>query len=118
MDIVAADAAVARHLSAARDADLADLGAKVNAHRAAINALGVQTASRFDRVDSRFDQIDSRFGEVDSRFGEVDDRFDRLENEMRIGFAEMRAKFDQSAAGHEQIVGILTTLISQQGEEP
>ena len=77
---VAADAAAARHLAAARDRDLADLGIKVDANRSAINALGVQTAARFDR----------------------------LEDEMRSGFTEMRGKLDQTAAGMQQIVELLT----------
>jgi hypothetical protein len=88
---VAADAAAARHLAAARDRDLADIGVKVDANRAAINGLGVQTAGRFDRLEGRFD---------------------RLEGEMRTGFAEMRGKFDQTAAGHQRIVDLLTGLIS------
>jgi hypothetical protein len=78
--VVAADAAAARHLAAARDRDLADLGVKVDANRTAINALGVQTAARFDR----------------------------LEDEMRTGFAEMRGKLDQTTAGMAQIVELLT----------
>jgi hypothetical protein len=45
------DADAARHLAAARDRDLADLAVKVDANRAAINALGVQTAGRFNQVD-------------------------------------------------------------------
>lgn len=85
MEEVAADAAAARHLAAARDRDLAELTVKVDANRQAINALGVQTA----------------------------DRFDRLENEMRTGFAEMRARFDQTAAGMTQIVQLLTTRDDQ-----
>lgn len=80
MEEVAADAAAARHLAAARDRDLADLGIKVDANRSAINALGVQTAARFDR----------------------------LEDEMRSGFTEMRGKLDQTAAGMQQIVELLT----------
>lgn len=87
MEEVAADAAAARHLAAARDRDLADLGIKVDANRSAINALGVQTAARFDQVDQRFD---------------------RLENEMRNGFTEIRGKLDQTAAGMQQIVDLLT----------
>jgi hypothetical protein len=81
-DVTAAvsDAAAARHLAAARDRDLADLGVKVDANRTAINALGVQTAGRFDR----------------------------LENEIRTGFAEMRGRLDQTAAGMAQIVELLT----------
>ena len=82
---VAADAAAARHLAAARDRDLADLGIKVDANRSAINALGVQTAAGFE--------------------------------ETRKGFAEMRAKFDQGAAGQQQIVDMLTTLISAKGDQ-
>ena len=51
MEEVASDAAAARHLAAARDRDLADLGVKVDANRSAINALGQQTAGRFDRLE-------------------------------------------------------------------
>ena len=77
------DAIAARHLAAAHDRDLADLGVKVDANRRAINALGVQTAARFDR----------------------------LENEVRTGFAEMRGRLDGAAAGQQQIVEMLTTLL-------
>jgi len=89
MEEVAADAAAARHLTAARDRDLADLGVKVDASRAAINALGVQTAGRFDR----------------------------LEDDVRTGFAEMRGKLDQAAAGQQQIVELLTGIISGQDDQ-
>jgi hypothetical protein len=82
------DAIAACHLAAAHD--LADLGVKVDANRRAINALGVQTAARFDRVDQRFDW---------------------LEAEMRTGFAEMRGRLDGTAAGQEQIVELLNTLL-------
>jgi hypothetical protein len=84
---VAADAAVARHLAAARDRDLADLGVKADANRSAISALGEQTAARFTR----------------------------LEQEVHGGFAEMRGKLDQAAAGQQQIVELLNILIDQQG---
>jgi len=77
MEVVAADAAAARHLAAARDRDLADLGIKVDANRAAINALGEKTAA---------------------------------------GFAEMRGKLDAAAAGQQQIVNLLTGLISGQDD--
>jgi hypothetical protein len=121
---VAADATAARHLAAAGDRDLADLGVKVDANRRAINALGVQTAARFDRVDQRFDGVDQRFDGVDQRldgvdqrFAGIDQRFDRLEDEMRTGFAEMRGKLDQAAAGQQQIVDLITGLIPGQSEE-
>lgn len=95
-DDVAADAAAARHLAAARDRDLADLTVKVDANRKAINALGVQTAARFDRLE---------------------EKVNRLEETMGNGFAEMRGKFDATAAGQQQIVTLLTTLIDQQDDQ-
>ena len=111
MEQVATDAAAARHLAAANDRDLADLGVKVDANRKAINALGEQTRARFDQVDARFEQVDARFEQVDARFA-------RLETEMRAGFAELRAGhddlraamrhgFDQSAAGFARIAELI-----------
>ena len=94
MEEVAADAAAARHLTAARDRDLADLSIKVDANRQAINALGVQTAGRFDRVEHRLDGID--------------ERMTSLETKVDNGFAEMRGKLDQTGAGMQQIVDLLT----------
>lgn len=98
---VAADDDAARHLAAARDRDLADLGLKVDANRSVINALGEQTAARFDRLEEKFDQLDHRFN--------------RLEQKVDTGFVEMRGKLDQAAAGQQQIAQLLTTLIDQEG---
>ncbi|WP_236796319.1 permease [Amycolatopsis sp. GM8] len=83
------EAAAARHLAAARDRDIADLGVKVDANRAAINALGEQTRERFDVLERKVDN----------------------------GFAEVRGKLDATAAGQQQIVGLLNTLIGQQDSE-
>jgi hypothetical protein len=74
------DALAARHLAAAHDRDIADLAVKVDAIRSALNAHSVQTRERFDA----------------------------LERKMDNGFAEMRGKFDATAAGMEQIVRLLT----------
>lgn len=89
VEAVAADATAARHLAAARDRDLADLGVKVDANRSAINALGEQTAARFTRIEQQVD----------------------------TGFTEMRSKLDQAAAGQQQIAGLLNTLIAQQDDQ-
>ncbi len=89
VEAVAADATAARHLAAARDRDLADLGVKVDANRSAINVLGEQTAARFTRIEQQVD----------------------------TGFAEMRSKLDQAAAGQQQIAGLLNTLIAQQDDQ-
>jgi hypothetical protein len=93
MEEVAADATAARHLAAARDRDLADLGVKVDANRKAVNALGVQTAARFDRLE---------------------ERVDKLEQKVDTGFTEIRGKFDQAAVGQAHIVDLLTTLIERE----
>jgi hypothetical protein len=107
---VAADAAAARHLAAARDRDLAGLGLKVDANRSVINAVGEQTAARFDRLEEKFDRlqqkVDTGFAEMDRGFAEVD-----------RGFAEMRGRLDQAATGQQQIAQLLTTLINQEGGE-
>ena len=100
LEEVAADAAAARHLAAARDRDLADLGVKVDANRAVISALGEQTAARFDRLEVRFDGLEVRF--------------DGLEAQMHSGFAEMRGRFDQVAGGFEHIGGLLDELIRRE----
>lgn len=101
MEIVAADAAAARHLAASHDRDIADLGVKVDAHRAAINALGVQTAARFDRLEDRVERLEDK---VDRGFAEVHGKFDQVDR----GFTEMRGKFDQLAGGMQQIITLLT----------
>jgi hypothetical protein len=108
LEEVAADAAAARHLAAARDRDLADLTVKVDATRSTLNGFGVQTAARFDRlenkVDTGFAEMRAKFDQVDARFDQIDAKFDMVD----AGFMEMRAKFDQTAAGMQQIVELLT----------
>jgi hypothetical protein len=101
LEEVAADAAAARHLAAARDRDLADLTVKVDAGRSAINGLGVQTAARFDRLETK---VDTGFAEMRAKFDQIDTKFDMVD----AGFMEMRAKFDQTSAGMQQIVDLLT----------
>jgi hypothetical protein len=80
---------------------------KVDANRKAINALGVQSAGRFDHLEQRFDHLEQRFDHLEQRF-------DHLEGEVRTGFTEMRGKFDQTAAGHQRIVELLDNLITGQ----
>ncbi len=99
---VAADAAAARHLATARDRDIADLAIKVDANRSAINALGVQTAARFDRVESDIGDLRER---VETGFAQVQD-----------GFLQVRARLDEFAAGQQHVVALLNTLIDQPGD--
>lgn len=79
-----------------------DLGIEVDAHRSAINALGLQ--------------LNGRLTGVEGRLGRLEGRFDGLESKVDNGFAEMRGKFDATAAVQQAIVDLLTTLID--GQEP
>lgn len=103
----AADAAAARHLDAARDRDLADLAVKVEANRSAINALGVQTAARFDRLEGRFDRLEGRVDRLEDKVDRLEDKVDRGFAEVDRGFAEMRGRLDGTAAGLTRIVELL-----------
>jgi chromosome segregation ATPase len=107
---VAADAAAARHLAAAHDRDIADVGVKVNACRAAINALGIQTAERFDRVERRLGGVEGRLGGVEGRLDGLEQRVDVLETKVDEGFAQMRHGFDQTAAGFARIATLIEGL--------
>jgi hypothetical protein len=107
---VAADAAAARHLAAARDRDLADLTLKVDANRRVISALGEHTRGGFEEVYRRFGEVDRRFGEVDRRFDQVDRRFDAID----AGFIQLRGRLDGLAAGQQAVVELLTTLIDRE----
>ena len=82
------DAAAARHLAAANDRDVAEIRDGLQAFRQA--STSSFNATRDDLAD--------------------------LRDEARRGFAEMRGRLDQAAAGQEQIVQLLNTLIGRQGD--
>ena len=107
---VAADAAAARHLAAAHDRDIADVGVKVNACRAAINALGIQTAERFDRVERRLGGVEGRIGGLEQRVDVLETKVDEGFAQMHRGFAQMRRGFDQTAAGFARIATLIEGL--------
>jgi hypothetical protein len=71
-----------------------------------LNAMRQDLTDLRSRVDDGFARVDEQFARVDERFARVDD-----------GFAEMRGKLDGTAAGLQQIAGLLTTLIDQRGDE-
>ncbi|QDP97766.1 hypothetical protein FOE78_19285 [Microlunatus elymi] len=114
--IVAEDARAARHLAAAQDHEVSDLAVLAGANRAAISALGEQTAAGFVAVHAEIadlrSEMDRRFEQVDRRFEQVDRRFEQVDR----GFAEMRARLDQTAAGMAQIAEMIGVLI-ERGED-
>jgi outer membrane murein-binding lipoprotein Lpp len=110
----AQDAAAARVLAGGADRDVTEIRAEIRDFRqattASFNAMRADvTDLRADVTDLRTDFTDLRTEvndlrtEMNAKFGEVDK-----------GFAEMRGKFDAAAAGQQQIVGLLTTLIDRE----
>lgn len=95
------DAAAARVLAGAADRDVSEFRAEIrdfrNATTASFNAM------RHDFVDLRQDFVDLR-EHVDRRFEQVDQ-----------GFAEMRGRFDATAAGQQRIVDLLNSIITERG---
>jgi len=91
------DAAAARVLAGGADRDVEQVRGEIRDFRQA-------TTSSFNAM--REDLADFR-KHVDDGFAKVD-----------RGFTEMRGKLDATATGQQQIVGLLNTLIGQQGEDP
>ena len=93
------DAAAARVLAGAADRDVSEIRGELrdfrNATTASFNAM------RQDFVDLRQDFADLR-EHVDRRFEQVDQ-----------GFMEMRGRFNAAAAGQQQIVDMLTTIVRE-----
>lgn len=137
------DAAAARVLAGAADRDVTEIRDELRDFRratvASFDALRQDMTDGFRRVDERFTHIEEQFAHVDERFthieeqfthieeqfAHVDERFTRIDEQfVRIdgefgqvgnGFAEMRAKFDMTAAGQQEIVRLIQTVIDAQG---
>lgn len=88
------DAAAARVLAGAADRDVSEFRGEIREFHRATN--GSFNALRQDFVDLRQDFAD-------------------LRNHVDNGFTEIRGKFDVMAAGQQQIVGLLQTIITDQG---
>jgi hypothetical protein len=90
------DAAAARVLAGGADRDVTDMRTEIREFREqntrVLNALRLDMVEGFARVDERFAQVD-------------------------VGFAEMRGKFDATAAGLQVITEMLSGLIAQRDEE-
>ena len=86
------DAAAARVLAGGADRDVTEMGAEIrDFRRATTSAL---TAMREDFSDLRGDFTD-------------------LRQQMGTGFTEVRGRLDAAAAGQQQIVDLLTSLLDQ-----
>ena len=93
----AQDAAAARVLAGGADRDVAEIREEIRDFRQA-------TTSSFNAMREDLDDLRTRVGDG---FAQVD-----------RGFTEMRGKLDATAAGGQQIVHLLNTLIAQHGGQP
>lgn len=96
------DAAAARVLAGAADRDVTEFRGELRDFRQA--TVASFNALREDMRDLRVD--------MNNRFARVDERFARVDN----GFIEIRGKLDAAAAGQQQIVELIQTLIADKGE--
>ena len=101
------DAAAARVLAGGADRDVEQIRGEIRDFRQATTSSF--NAMREDLTDLREDLTDLR-KRVEDGFAQVDRAFAQVDR----GFAEMRGRLDGTAAGLEQIAGLLNTLISQQ----
>lgn len=108
------DAAAARVLAGGADRDVAEIRAEIRDFRE--QNTRVLNAMREDLTDLRSDLTDLRGG-VDGRFAEVRRDMTDLREHVDRGFLEMRGRLDATAAGQQQIVDLLTTLIAQRDGE-
>lgn len=102
------DAAAARVLAGAADRDVSGFRDELRDFRQAASASF--NALREDFVDLRsdFSGLRSEFGALRSEFGLFKEHIDQ-------GFIAMRGKFDAAAAGQQQIVDLLETIIPDRG---
>jgi hypothetical protein len=106
------DAAAARVLASEADRDVTEIRAEIRDFRrattASFNAMREDFTDLRKEMNNGFTEIRS---EMRSRFAEVYGKFAEVDN----GFIEIRGKLDAAAAGQQQIVTLLNTLIDQQG---
>ncbi|MGQ0481098.1 MAG: hypothetical protein ACT4O0_08740 [Pseudonocardia sp.] len=88
LEEVAADVAAARHLAAGADHDVSEVRGELRAHTRALNALRETQLEQGQAIGN-------------------------LQAQINQGFVEVRGKLDQTAAGMDQIVGLLNTLTTR-----
>lgn len=98
------DAAAARVLAGGADRDVSEIRTEIRDFRqatvASFNALREDMLDFRSYVDGRFTAVESGFAKVDRGFGEVD-----------RGFTDIRGRLDAAAAGQQQIVELIQTVI-------
>jgi predicted nucleic acid-binding Zn-ribbon protein len=112
------DATAARVLASRANRDVTEIRTEIRDFRkattASFNAMREDFTDLRTQVNNGFTEIRSEvcrgFAEVRSRFAEVDGKFAEVDN----GFIAIRGKLAAAAAGQQEIVTLLNTLIGQQ----
>jgi hypothetical protein len=97
------DAAAARVLAGGADRDVTEMTAEIRGFRE--QNTRVLNAMREDLTDLR-SRVDDGFAGIENRL-----------TEMQNGFIEVRGRLDATAAGQQQIVSLLNTLIDQDEDQ-
>lgn len=95
------DAAAARVLAGAADRDVSEIRGELRDFRQA-------TTTSFNALRQDFVELRQDFGDLRREFGDLRGHVDQ-------GFAEMCGRLDAAAAGQQQIVDLLTTIINEPG---
>ena len=109
------DSAAARVLAGAADRDVSEMHGELRTLRNRVDetssdlrAFRQATAASFNAM--RQDYVDLR-RHFDEQFAKVDEQFAKVDD----GFTEMRGKFDATAAGLQEIAGMLHTIMTDRG---
>lgn len=109
------DSAAARVLAGAADRDVSEMHGELRTLRnradetsSDLRAFRQATAASFNAM--RQDYVDLR-RHFDEQFAKVEEQFAKVDD----GFTEMRGKFDATAAGLQEIAGMLHTIMTDRG---
>lgn len=100
------DAAAARVLAGAADRDVSKIRGELRDFRKA-------TTANFNTMRQDFVDLRQDFAQLRSEFGGLRDHVDRKFEQVDQGFMEMRGRFDATAAGQQQIVDLLNTMMRE-----
>jgi chromosome segregation ATPase len=111
------DAAAARVLAGGADRDVSEMRGEIREFRDQNNRVLNVMREDLNTMREDLNTVREDLNTMRDDVGDLRSRMDSLEQAVGTGFIEMRGKFDATAAGLDQITGLLTTLIEQRGEQ-
>ncbi|MGV9801649.1 hypothetical protein ACWDTP_26745 [Mycobacterium sp. NPDC003449] len=103
---------------AALESEVRDLGARVRSSEQDAAAARVLAGAADRDVDEVRAEIRDFRRATTGSFNAMREDFSDLREHVDRGFTEMRGKFDAAAAGQQQIVDLIQTVIDNQGGKP